>query len=275
MRRILPFVLCLTMLNFSLFAGEEKVTLSASLVGMSMDYREYSYAGELLDSEKSTLNEMIGSEFRIGYLKDEGNNRSSEFGINLTLLGGQTEYVGSLIDSGLGYGSYIGKTNNFIYDVSLDYKYSWFNTDGFGVSTGVGLGYRSWRRELSPNQVEVYTWVSLRPQLGVFYIYDAVKLSIIGEYQFGFDTKMAILANSENTTTSVNLGSADIMELNIPLSLAISQDVDLFVEYSYQEQKIGASNVVPYVINGTTYGIYEPESSASNHYFKLGATVKF
>jgi len=259
----------------SAFAKESNYLLSASLVGMSMDYREYDKENILLDSEKSDLYEMFGSEFRVAYSEKEDIQNSFELGANLRMLSGNTEYVGSLIDSGLSYGSYIGETHNIIYDVSFDYIYRYDFENNFSISAGLGLGYRSWRRELSPSQVELYSWYSLRPKMALSHTLQRVQISLAVEYQYGLDTTMDILANGENGKKSLNLGFANIVTLTPSLHFSLNKDVDIFVSYLYEYQSIGASNRTDYVIFGTTYSVYEPKSTANNHYMKLGARIKF
>lgn len=254
-------------------AGE--FSISTSLVGMSMDYREYDRESAILDSEKSDLHEMYGSELRFAYNEKQTQKSFFELGVNLQTVGGNTEYVGSLLGSKLGYGSYVGSTYNFIYDVSFDYIYNYAFENGFMIKAGMALGYRSWRRELSASQIELYTWYSLRPQLGLSYVVDKTQLSFLVEYQHGFETKMDILQNRENPRKSLDLGYANIVKISLPLTYSLSPSLDIFTSYVYEHQKIGASNSVKYIVDGATHDVYEPKSSANNHYLKLGATLKF
>lgn len=272
MKKILLLIAACIVAQSTLSAKEENLLFSASVVGMMMDYTEYDKNDVFLDSEKSDFNEMIGSEFRLAYQEQYGKKSAAEIGIDLNMIGGQTDYVGYYLISGL---PAINKTNNFIYDVAVDYRYSRIYENGFTIHAGLGIGYRSWRRELSADQIEVYTWASVRPQVGFSYSVDKVKLSIFAEYQYGLDTKMAILQNSENPEKSLDLGSADILEINIPVAYSLNESIDLFVNYVYQEQRIGASNYIEYQINSLPYLVHEPKSTADNQYLKFGATLKF
>ena len=269
-------IVLLSVIVFTVYAGasESKFLINTALVGMSKDYREYDKNDVILDSEKSKLNEMVGSEFRVAYL-EEYEKSSAEIGMDLLIVGGKTQYVGSLLTSSLGYGSYIGTTYNFLYDLALNYRYSKSLGSGLEVHTGIGLGYRWWRRELSASQIEVYTWASLRPEIGMSYSIGSLNIGAFLEYQWGFDEKMAILANSENPQTSVNLGFANILQVNIPITLQLNDSVALFMAYTYEQQKIGDSNSVPYIIDSTNYEIYEPRSTANNSYVKLGVSIEF
>jgi len=257
------------------FAENEKYRLSAALVGMNMDYREYDDAGTLLDSEKSSFSELSGVDFNFAVIMAHEKENFSEINVNFMILGGNTQYVGSLLDSGEGYGSYIGRTANSVSDFSVDYKYINRVSDNFALNYGVGLGYRSWERALSTTQIEVYAWYSLRPMIGATYSDSKFSLGLIAEYQYGFDTTMALLSNSENAEKSVTLGSANIFELSIPVNYSVSDQVDIFAEYIYQQQIIEKSNVIDYTIDGTVHPILEPASTANNQYLKFGLAFKF
>jgi hypothetical protein len=275
MKKIVLAIALLSLFGSVSYAQESGYSLSAALVGMKMDYREYDQNDLILDSEKSDVTDIIGSEFRLAYRQTQESENIAEIGVDFQVLGGETEYVGSLISSGLGYGSYVGKTHNVIYDMAIDYRFSFIYENGLNLNCGLGLGYRYWRRELSAYQVEVYSWYSVRPQLGISYKIENFSIGILGEYQYGFETTMDILENSENSQKSVKLGFADIIELNIPIEYTLSENLDVFMHYTYQQQRIGASNVIPYVINGSVENIYEPKSTANNQYIKLGIRLKF
>lgn len=252
-------------------AKESAYSLSGSLVGMSMDYREYDDDAKILDSEKSTLSEILGGEVKLVYTKVLESDNYAQLGIKFMYLSGETEYVGSLIGSGLGYGSYIGKTKNQILDTDIDYMFTLAYNHGFELSYGVGIGYRSWRRELSPTQVEVYSWYSVRPKLGVAYNISDFYLGALIEYQYGIDTQMSI----NNSDVVVTLGSANITRLTIPLKYKINKQWEIFAEYVIDLQTIEKSDIAYFSDGTSVYGIWEPDSTAVNQYAKFGATFKF
>lgn len=256
-------------------AQESGFTLSTALVGMSMDYREYDDGNTILDSEKSNFNEIGGGDFSFSYIKVLESKNYAQIGASMRILSGETEYVGAYLNSGLGYGSLVSITKNIIFDNSIEYSYTQVLHNGLELNYEIGVGYHSWRRELSSSQIEDYTWYSLRPKIGVLYRYKKFSIGANIEYQYGINPKMTILADSENPDTTVDLGSADIVEFSYPLKLRVHKRVSIFGEYVYQYQKIEKSNSAPYVFNGTATSIYEPHSEAHNQYLKFGAEFKF
>ena len=270
--QIIAFIL---LLNTFAFGYEGKYLITTALIGKNMNYTEYGRSDEILDTEKSDLYEMGGMELRLAYEKMQKRENGYEVGINFWAIRGKTEYVGSLILSDAEYGSYVSTTKNLMYDASFDYIYKYIYADALTVQVGAGLGQRFWRRELSPAQIELYSWYSLRPQFGLSYKQEKVKIAFVFEYQYGFDAKMNILQNSENGEKSLDLGFANIVKISLPVAYSLNEYFEVFASYAYERQDIGASNSVPYIIEGNVYEIYEPKSSAINHYIKLGTTLKF
>jgi len=268
-------LILLVFLSTSLLAKESGFTLSTALIGMSMDYREYDDKGVILDSEMSSFTGIVGSEFILEYT-DVYNNNYLQYGIKISLLGGETDYVGSLINSGLGYGSYLSTTQNSIIDTSIFYMYTNTFPNGLDLGYGIGFAYHSWERALSASQIEVYKWYSIRPKISLTYNFSAFSIGARLEYQYAINPQMDILANYENSSdATVNLGSANIVQVVLPVKYKINDRVLLFIEYVYEKQVIAKSDSTPYVINGNTETIYEPDSTANNQYAKIGATFKF
>jgi len=111
---------------------------------------------------------------------------------------------------------------------------------------------------------------SIRPMIGInTKIQDRLKLGLLIEYQYGFETKMS--ESSLNHTFT--LGGADILEISFPISYEYNKDLDLFFEVTFQQQMITKSNRL-YTGNGNGYW-YEPESTAYTSYLKLGVTYSF
>ncbi|MEN8303038.1 MAG: hypothetical protein ABFQ64_03070 [Campylobacterota bacterium] len=250
------------------FAKEGAFTSSVSFVGMSMDYREYDLSGELLDSEESSYLDLAGIEISLGYTISEDSSSSSDIKFNLMSLGGKTRYIGSYIGSGQPYGSVVSTTQNTIIDLDVSYQHSEILKNNFKLYYGLALGYREWERALSASQIEVYSWFSIRPIVGVSAtIKEKFNLGISLEYQHGFDTKMTLL----NPRIEFTLGGADIFEVSVPLSYKYKDNIELFLEATLQKQIIIESDV-KYI---GADGYYEPESTAYNSYLKLGVAYRF
>lgn len=262
-------------LNQTLLAKQNFIFVSATALGKNMDYREYDRDDILLDSEKSELYEMFGAAFRGSFVYTQMPNKLHEFGVNYYFLHGETRYVGSLLLSGDGYGSYKGKTQNSIDDMSVDYTFRYLYAGALELQAGMGVGKHTWRRSLSLEQVELYYWYSLRPKLGLLYDFGALEAGFFVEYQHGILTKMDILENSENSLVSLDLGGANITKVILPLSYEMSEHFELLMSYIYEQQEITASNSAPYIVGGESKMIYEPKSTAQNHYLQLGIALKF
>jgi opacity protein-like surface antigen len=246
------------------FAKESYITTSAAMIGMSMDYKEYSTSGVLLDSEESTYSELTGTEMSLGYVYNKDMSGYSHIKLNLLLLSGETKYIGSYLNSGDPYGSVVSSTQNSIIDTDVSIKHTNISRNNFEFSYGVGLGYREWERALSASQIEVYKWYYITPIVGVSVrVTDKVKVGANIEYQHGFDTVMT----SSNPKLDFTLGGANIWEFSVPISYNYNKNIYLFFEAIFSKQTIIESNV--------NSGYYEPDSTAYNNYLKFGAAFKF
>jgi hypothetical protein len=236
---------------------------SLSTVNMNMDYREYDSKGKILDSEKTDYVDMSGLNYDIGYIL---NKKSSydKISFSLQYLGGRSDYKGSLLGSNTGYGSYKSWTINTLIDTKFAYSRAYIIGKSFEISGGIGLGYRYWDRVLSKKQSEVYKWFSLRPNIGVNYNINRnffLKTSL--EYQYGIDPVMIDVKPDQEFL----LGSANILQENIALSYHIANTLNVSLQYTYEVQEIGASNIVN--------GMYEPDSTAKNRYIKIEISKSF
>ncbi|CAI6147660.1 MAG: hypothetical protein SPLUMA1_SPLUMAMAG1_00482 [uncultured Sulfurimonas sp.] len=137
MNKTLLGILLTLIVSSTVLARDGMFSLSSALVGMSMDYREYDAAGSILDSEKSNLNDIIGSEFILDYTVIYQKNNYAQVGIELLLLGGNTEYVGSYIGSNQGYGSLVSTTQNSVTDIAGFYMYTHVFDNGLDLGYGL------------------------------------------------------------------------------------------------------------------------------------------
>ncbi|MEA3370743.1 MAG: hypothetical protein U9Q40_05330 [Campylobacterota bacterium] len=265
-------VLFCILITTNLFAKENSFTTSVSFVGMSMDYREYDKSGELLDTETSNYWDTGGVEVNFAYIIDQGESSHSTISYNFMMLTGNTVYRGSLRDSDEGFGSYIGSTLNTITDKDISYKQSKMISSDYELSYGIGLGYRYWERVLSMRQIEIYTWYSIRPMIGISTLRkDGLSFGAFLEYQYGFDTKMS--ASEPELNHTFTLGGADILEVTIPVKYNYKEDVAFVFEAVFQKQMIEESDRL-YTLSGDAY-YYEPDSTAYNSYLKMGIELNF
>ena len=257
-------VLSTFLLASSLFA-EIKTEYQISWVGMNMDYREYDRNGVLLDSEKSNFTDITGAEFQYRYFLDEYSN----IALNIMGVEGDTEYVGSYIGSGLGYGSVVSTTSNTVGDIAIAYNAKNMSDLGVMMLGGIGAGYRYWQRELSGTQIEEYTWYSLRAKVGVEYQYrNSVTIDLLLAYQYGIDPRM----KATGFSSDFKLASANIVQVSIPVRYRVNDFLDFSCAYVYEYQEIKESDIV---YDGSGNGYVEPDSRASNQYLKVGMIFKY
>jgi len=262
------FLLLLLLFTSNVLAKELKVVYEIALVGMAMDYSEYNDNGDLFDTEKSAFSEIIGSDFDYHYLFSYSDAGYSEVNFGVLYVSGYSDYTGSLLNSNNPFGSVTSKTLNDVIDVSLSYKYNNELNSLIAFNYGFGLGYRYWQRQLSRTQIEGYEWFSLRPSLGVdLNIFDDTYLNVNTEYQYAIKPKMS----ATTVASDFDLGSADILKLDIGLSYVVSENMDIFVNAIYEKQTITKSNTI--IVGNLAY--YEPDSTAYNKYVKIGIAFKY
>ena len=249
-------------------AKESYIISSVAIVGMSMDYKEYSKSGELLDSEESSYSELTGAEMSIGSIFNIYKNSYSKVKLNLLLLSGNTKYKGSYLGSGDSYGSVVSKTVNTIVDTDISFSHTNILNKIFEINYGFGFGYREWERGLSVSQIEVYKWYYYQYILGISTMATKkLKLGIAVEYQQAINPIMT----SSSPKLDFTLGGVDIWELSIPISYKYNEILDVYIEATFSKQTIVESDVE---YSGGT-GYYEPKSTAYNNYLKFGLSFKF
>ena len=271
MKKITLLFVIMSLVVMNVSAKESGYSISAAVVGMSMDYREYDDAGKILDSEKSKFNEILGGEIDIVYTSVLESENYAQLGLDINYLNGETEYLGAYIDSGLGYGSLVSRTKNTIFDIEVDYMFTLIYKSGFEFAYGFGLGYREWKRELSPQQIEIYSWYSVRPKMSFAYSLLDLQLAALVEYQYGFTTTMSI----SNPDLRLNLNGSNIVRVTVPLTYSITSSFDIYVAYVLEQQVIGKSDSEYFSDGINLYKIWEPDSTANNQYTKFGMTFKF
>jgi hypothetical protein len=265
----LKFIILLFLLGINLQAKENGTTFSVALVGMSMDYREYDDNGDILDSEKSDFTDIFGGELGLDYVFNATAQDYSQVGLYLTTVSGNTQYVGALLTNGGGYGSVVSSTKNTLFELEGEYIYGVSIDSGFDVLGGGSIGFKSWERELSAAQVEVYSWAYLNPQVGMnFTASQELELRLMLGYKYGLNPIMTATGIDDN----FELGSANTFHLALSSQFKVDEKVNLFIEYLYENQVITKSNVV-YGSDATPY--LEPDSTANNQYMKFGVAFKY
>ena len=254
-------VLFLLFFSSALFAD----SLAVSSTSMSMSYAEYSPSDELLDTERSKS--LVGVEFDYSFDFLCGYDRCSFFNVHIGSFGGQTDYVGSLLGSGSGYGSFRSTTFNLLYDLDSELlhnqKFSFLD-----LYYGAGLGYHFWYRELSPTQIEEYSWFYVSGIVGLEKtLLQELSIGCFMRYKYGLNPIMTTNFISE----PFKLGSANNFEVSVPLAYSLSERLDMLFTYTYVRQNIAKSNEI---VKGS-YVYYEPKSISNDNYFKFGMRFKY
>lgn len=265
--RYIFFLLIITV--FSLHANEGHYSLNTSLVGMSMDYREYDDSSKILDSEKSDLTQIVGVDFGFSYTEYLDDRDFSMVDLSLFLATGETDYMGAYLDSNTSYGSLGSRTLNNIVNIDVAYIYGLSVSQDIHLLLGGALGYRSWQRALSQTQVENYSWPYIEPKIGLKYHYDTLSLSTLLGYKYAINPIMTATGISDK----FKLGSVESFNLSLKLAYEIEENIELFGEYVYENQVIGKSNVV-YAAN-IQKPVLEPDSISNDNYIKFGAAFKY
>jgi len=268
-RKIIGLLFFTSTLLITLLSAKENIhEYKVSYVGMSMDYKEYK-DGVLLDSETSGFSDLKGVEFLYGYIMpDKTSLDSNKITLSVMALRGNTKYTGSYLGSNLGYGDLVSTTSNEVYDIDLDFAHAYQLSSSYKVIFSLGLGYRFWRRALSPQQVEDYKWYSFRPSLAYSYSYKGLRITPKVEYQYGIKSRMRATGFNEE----FRLGGADIIQLSIPLEYFLAQNISIFGVYTFEYQKIKESKLV---YDNLGNGYLEPQSKAYNEYIKFGLSFKY
>jgi len=265
MQNGLNYKIILFLLLSTLLTAQSAIIHSLAVVNMNMDYREYDKKGKILDSEKSDFVDMNGIYYDTGY-KINKKGSYDEIMLSILYLGGITVYKGSYLDQNekTNYGSVVDINQQRIIDAQFTYSKAYLLGNSVAIRGGIGIGYRHWKRILSKNQTEIYKWSSVRPNLGfIFNLGNSFLLQTSVEYQHGMD---AVMLDVEGKN-EFKLGSANIIQGDVSLRMPIANTVDISMQYTYQLQKIKASDIVN--------GYYEPDSTAKNQYIKIGVIVRY
>lgn len=247
-------------------ASNELLTMSLKGVTLKKDYTE-TVNGVTVDTESSKLGGKING-FELGVAVKVANGvlggDKSEVELAYQKLSGKSDYAGSILGSGLGYGSHLSQTRNKIREIELKWIES--RKVPYGKTSFIfGIGDRLWERELTATQTEDYKWKYGHVGLGLdFSIGKATALGFYARYQRAVSPKME---SKGALSATFDLGTTDGFRLETPLSIAVTKNIDLIASYRYDYWKIKASNVIN--------GFYEPDSKTKNQLLTAGVRVKW
>ena len=254
--------------SIAVFAENERLTLFLKGGSLKMDYTETGSSGSKLDTESSKLGGKI-SGFEVGgrakLFSGVMGGDKTELEALYSKYTGKSEYVGSLIGSGGGYGSFRANTQNNIREYELNIIETRYLNYGEAFFK-FGYGDRLWRRELSPSQTEDYKWRYAHVGFGFdFKTIFGGRFGLNGRYQYGFSPTMESFGLPISAT--FKLKGVDGYRFEAPVTIPITKHISLIGSYKYDYWKIKASSEVG--------GYYEPDSKTKNHIGTVGILAKW
>ncbi len=237
------------------------------ITSVNFDYKETGDSGQTLDTEKASLGKINGIE--LGIRSSDYISPKSDFVQSFTLSynSGNTDYKGAY--QGGNYGDLTTTTKNklakFSYKAGLKLKVA----DSLAVGANIGVGGRSWRRELNDGNAETYYWSNWI--LGARADWEAMPkltLSTTADWQKAANPKM----HSSSEGQTFDLGDTNGYKVGISANYKLTNNLSLEGDVVYDYWKINKSNVVDI---GGGYVAWEPDSKTKNTYAKLGLVYKF
>lgn len=252
------------------------------------DYTERDTSGNILDTEESDLFKVGGIYASYDYRLKALNTKEDSFAYYLnayaSITSGETDYTGSNLINGGGFGSVTNTTQNTFYEYQVNFKrVDFYDTSSRYIS--VGLGYREWERELSSTQIETYHYHFLQVATGG-------EKQIYKDWSIGLDLSLQLAYNPEmdadfgetSQTTSLNetfdLGTVYTYKVGIPLTLELNDSWSFTTKAEYEFTSYGRSNTIVkenFVKPTPSAGVSltEPESEQKNWHLYAGLQYLF
>jgi len=247
------------------------------------NYTERDDQDQILDTEKSSLFDMGGIYASYNHKLKEFNTESGSIAHYINVYAsaeyGETEYKGSLLGSGQGYGSFTSTTANLFYEYQINLKRVQYYK-GSSRYISFGLGYKEWERELSTTQVENYHYEFAQIEVGAQkLIYEDISLGLTLGALLAFNPQMdADFSTGTGLHETFNLGTTYSYKIAVPLEIPIQDGLVFVTKAEYEFTSIGKSNkiAVPNFPNpGDNHNFLEPKSQQKNWHFFAGLQLLF
>lgn len=275
---VIPLLLVNT-LNAASFENKLELGTKTTLY----NYTERDSEDQILDTEKSDLFNIGGIygsyDHKIGKSSNMGRDVAYYMNIYASVEYGSTDYVGSILDSNQGYGSYTSTTENSFYEIQTNLK----RVKSYDSNTGyvlLGLGYKEWERRLSKVQIENYNYFFAQAATGGnTAIYNDWSLGLDLTAQLAINPRME--ANFYTTTQTLdetfNLGTTYTYKVAVPFTIPIDEQLNFSIKVEYEFTSIGKSNTIitPNFIPCSATGCYEPDSQQKNLHAYAGFQLIF
>lgn len=271
MKKIILF----TLLANALQAGTYDNRFEFGVKTTAYDYTETALEGQILDTEKSSLSEINGVygsyDHKLKDYTDDGHDVAYYLNVFASAQYGETDYVGSLLNSGLGYGSYKSTTLNTFYEFQANIK-RLSKYDKNTLCATLGIGYKIWERELSSIQLETYRYLFAQASLMIdTKIYNDFTLGLELSGQIAYSPKMD--ADFSSITNPIHhtfdLGKVYSYKIATPLTFSLYEKINFTTKLEYEYVSIGRSDTVQIGL----FNYYEPDSEQNN--FSIYAGIEF
>jgi len=239
-----------------LIEGSDSVSLSVDKT--NFDYAETKMDGSLSNTEQTT--HLMGGTFGVHPKGDKGLYFKTRF------AAGDTNYVGRLLGSSGGYGSYKGLTHNILSDSTLGFSMPLPVANPWNLTIPIrgGVGYRGWYRNLNAYS-EYYDWGYVTVGTGVQYSPNSrLNLGIDVDYQKAFSAGMR---RSWYTETYFDLKNVYGYSITTPLRYTLNEHYSFIAQYRYEMWNINHSEIIS--------GFYEPDSRTKNHIVSVGVSYRY
>jgi hypothetical protein len=260
-----------------LFAfGASADTLEFGLKTTYYNYRE-SNGTALLDTETADLGKIAGGYLRFNMtLRENSAGDYDRFELYASRTAGTTLYTGSVLGSGMPYGSLRSRTADIYEELQFNLTRS-LRQDALLYTIKAGVGYYEWERELSTSQVEVYSWNYVQLGIGVSQTFGRdweIAMDLSGHYGVN-RTMEADFTGVEHL--QFDLGRVYTVRAGVPLTIPVKADSAVLFRLEYEYTKIGQSNVVSayYEPEDRVRQWYEPDSQQQNWHFYTGVVFDF
>ena len=258
--------LAATILNSSYILADE---IKIGFVGLSMDYVERDVDESFLDSEKSSLFDILGIDAHYkGTFNGLDHNYSTNLYVMLSYVQGKSNYDGALQDLETGTTTpYKSKSGNDLVNFKLRAE-EVRHTGNLDVKIFVGAGYRFWNRNLDEGGIygfsEEYKWLYGDAGVGCDFFEGNSTLGFSSSLQYAYKPTMQL-----NFGSGCNFNLGQTWGYNAEIHFRENLPKSFFIEvgYEYDYWKISRSNIVADWI--------EPDSKTNNQYIKLSIGMNF
>jgi len=250
--------------NADILAANNQYSLY--LQNTKMDYAEtggsHGSAPGLLDTENGNI---PGFGFSASSMSDWAlGNDYLQFDFNYS--NGNTDYVGSYINSNAGYGSLKSSSTAHIYNYSARYGKGFSMSRQTMLTPYVELGHHRWERGLSATQDETYS--HNYGGLGLLLQVAPVNKLVLNADLFYGRTFQSKISTNSYTLPEATLGNSSFKRYGVGADYAFSQRFHGKISYSHESYSYGISDL-------SSYGYYEPNSTTKNSIYRVGIGYAF